>query len=107
MILPASVRFTTSHTAIHYMHRRCAVMAAHHAYSTRLQPAVPLLGDTCHLCTDRQFIPLLYLPPNAKTLGGVLLVEDVVGALVRERLTETKLTGRERVGGSDYALRTG
>jgi hypothetical protein len=39
-------------------------------------------------------------------LGGVLLVEDVVGALARDRLTETKLTGRKRVG-SAYALRTG
>ena len=33
-------------------------------------------------------------------LGGALLVEDVVGALACERLTELKLTaGRERVWG--------
>jgi hypothetical protein len=40
-------------------------------------------------------------------LGDVLLVEDVVGALARERLIETKLTaGRERyVGGLCLAYR--
>ena len=37
--------------------------------------------------------------PNA-LLGGALLVEDIVGALAREGLTETKLTaGRERLWG--------
>lgn len=39
-------------------------------------------------------------------LGGALLLEEIVGALTREGLIETKpIAGRERCG--RYALRTG
>ena len=57
----------------------------------RIHPAGSRHPDPRHAAT----------PPSAarSKLGGALLVEDVVGALACERLTELKLTaGRERVG---------